>query len=182
MNKLFALALLIAFVSCGPKVSEQAIGKTENLKTSIDSIAVVLSKIDTAKGFASNQHYFENMDYIQTQMTDTIPKYLAFYIDDYYGIRKAFRLFAKQYVLVSSQVEESQQQLDNLLHDAKEGILDEEAYNRYYDLESNNALIATSAANEVIYAIETAQSIYDSMNPRIDSLVAASKAKSINPE
>lgn len=182
MNKNIIFAILIAFVSCGPKVAPKEIAKAEALQEEIDSVAALISNIDTAKGFASSKHYFENMQYIQMEMTDTIPKYLAYYIDDYYGIRKAFRLFSSQYNLVAHQVEENQSQIANLLHDVNNGVIDETAYREYYDIESNNALITISAANELIYAIETAQPIYDSMNPRIDSLVAASKAKSVQPE
>ena len=42
-------------------------------------------------------------------------------------------------------------------------------------MEANNLVLAEETANEVVEAINTVQPMYDEMNPRIDSMINASK-------
>ena len=87
-----------------------------------------------------------------------------------------------EYPKVLEELSISKKQIENLRHDAEYDKLEEGQFEKYYHLESNNLVLAEGAANEVVYAIETVQPMYDEMNPRIDSLVQASKQKQATKE
>lgn len=169
------LTICTILVSCGNRLNEEQEKKLSRLEFRVDSTLDVINSIDTAKGLASANHFFENMEYIKTVMTDTIDRDMAFYIDKYYSTRKSFKYFGKEYPYVHRELTICKEQISNLRHDADNGILEEGQFEKYYHLESNNLILAEEAANEVVEAIDFVEPIYADMNPRIDSLINASK-------
>lgn len=160
--------------SCARGLNQEQEQKLTKLEARVDSTLNVISKLDTAKGLASANHFFENMEYIKNVMTDTISREMAFYIDKYYSTRKSFKYFGNQYPKVYEELSLCKEQLDNLRHDAENGLLEEGQFEKYYHLEANNLVLAEETANEVVEAINTVQPMYDEMNPRIDSMINAS--------
>lgn len=169
--------LLLTMMACQTGLSEKQEKRIDELSSRADSSMVLLNQIDTAKGLASANHFFENIRFIQNEMKDTLDPKTALYIDRYYGMRKAFKLFGQNYPRVIAEVKTTKKQIEDLKHDAEAGLLTEQEIQQYLDLESNNLALAEEGANDIWYAISTVQPIYDTMNPKIDSLIAASKIK-----
>lgn len=182
LSFLSVLGICAIMVSCTKGLNEEQNKKLSQLEHRVDSTLEIIQAIDTAKGLASANHFFENMDYIKLEMNDTLDKELIFFIDKYYALRKAFKLFGNEYPKVLEELTISKQQLENLRHDAEYDKLEEGQFEKYYHLESNNLILAEEAANDLIFAIGRAQPKYDEMNPRIDSLVQASKQKQAKVE
>ncbi len=178
MKYSFAFVILVSlFVSsCAPKISTEKQEQLNELSLRADSSLQELNSLDTAKAFANASHFWENVNFIQNKMTDTIDVNTAKTIDRYYALRKAFKLFQANYSKSLKEMELCKKQIQDLNHDVNNDIVDETQFDRYYHLESNNIVLAEEAVNEVLRAINTILPIYDTLNPKIDSILAISKS------
>lgn len=185
MNKVqIGILLMISLftISCTTGLTDKETAKLNKLQYRVDSTIERLSSIDTAKSLASANHFFENLRFIQKEMKDTINPETALFLDSYYSLRKSFNMFGEQYPLVLRELTTTKKQLSDLEHDADNGLLAKGQFEQYYHLESNNLILAEEKANEVLYAIETIQPLYDKMNPKVDSLLNSYKIKAAAKE
>lgn len=173
----FISLFCLSMVACTKGLSDEQNDKLSQLQIRLDSTLNLLESIDTAKSNASYKHFFENINYIQNEISDTIPTEMAMFLDDYYSLRKAFLMFGREYSDIINEFMITKKQLTDLKHDGDAGILEEGQFEKYYHLEANNLVLAEEKANEVLYAIETIQPMYDKMNPEIDSVLAIYKSK-----
>ncbi len=171
--------ILLSVLACN-KLDDERSQKLNIIETRLDSSLALMLKVDTIENSDKKEHYFYNLDYLRTQLKDTISRELAFFIDRYYSVRKSFKAYGENFGKHLKELQLLKQQLENLRHDAENGLIDSEKFDQYLQQESNNVLIANGNSTELLRHINAFQTIYDSLNPRIDSLVEASKAKISN--
>ena len=174
---LFIGLVCLSIVACTKGLNEDQSNKLNLLQSRLDSTLNKIEAVDTAKNRVSFDHFFENIRFIQEEMTDTITPELALFFDDYYSMRKAFKMYAQEYPLILNELKISKKQLADLKHDGEAGILEDGQFEKYYHLESNNLVLAEEKANEVLYAIETIEPMYDEMNPKVDSILNIYRTK-----
>jgi hypothetical protein len=180
MKYLSIIAVIISIgllSSCTKSLTEEQTLRLNSLDLRLDSTLISLNEIDTAKINAVAIHYFENLDYIQHKMTDTIDRETTFFIDKYYSLKKGYHLFQKDYPKVLKEIAITKTQLENLKHDGDNGLIEDEQFEKYYHLESNNIILISESANGVINAIDLIQPKYENMITKIDSIVISSKQK-----
>jgi hypothetical protein len=163
--------------SCTKNLTEEQNQKLNALGLQLDSTLSSLNEIDSAKTFDSSENYFENLNFIQNEMTDTIDRETTFFIDKYYSLRKDFKLFKTNYSKVRKEIAVTRTQLANLKHDGDNGLLQEGQFDKYYHLESNNIILIMETVNGVTKAVEQILPAYEKMNTKIDSIVNSSKQK-----
>jgi hypothetical protein len=158
-------------IACQPGIDEAKVAKIDSLQTVLDSSQQKINTIDSAKMMDYTRHYFENIDYIKTKFNDTIDTETAFYIDKYYGMRKTMKLMQNQYSSCVEELNTTQQQLKDLKFDAKEGLLEDQQFDKYFALESENVKKIKSFVDQLQNAYEVSIPAFDEMNPTIDSLI-----------
>jgi hypothetical protein len=176
-NYIVIVIISVSLFACKSGADSKQIQKINALEQRLDSSHAEFKEIDSAKVFSMTEHFFENKEYISKSYTDTIDNDLARFIDSYLSMKKATNLINSSYGKTIEQISGTQERLDNLEHDLNEGLIEEKKFQQYYQLESNNVAIIEESVNNVMYAIETIQPIYDSLNPRIDSLIQESQRK-----
>jgi hypothetical protein len=158
-------------MACQPGIDEAKVAKIDSLQAELDSSQQKISAIDSAKMMDYSRHYFENINYIKTKFNDTIETETAFYIDKYYGMRKTMKLMQNQYSSCVEELNTTQQQLKDLKFDAKEGLLEDQQFDKYFALESENVKKIKSFVDQLQNAYEVSIPAFDEMNPTIDSLI-----------
>ena len=178
MKYLF-LPLLIAslFWACQPQVEPAKIEKIESLQQALDSSAKQFSIIDSAKALSSVKEFQSKISYIKGDYRDTIQEETALYIDKYYSLRKAMKLMGNSYAETARDIRSTKSRLKNLLHDLKNGLVEDQQYEQYLELEENNVAIIKESVDALVRAYTEGQPMYDEMAPRIDSLISESKRK-----
>ena len=177
MNKIafsFVALTSIFLLSCGHSFTDHQDEQIKKLELRLDSGFLEINAIDTSKAFASAFHFKENIAFFQSEMKDTITPQTAKIIDRYYSVKKGFILFQSTYAPTKAEFITLRGQIENLRHDASEGLLEQSQFDKYFHLESNNLILAEESLTQMVYAITTVQKIYDELNPKMDSIIAAS--------
>ncbi|MEX2380659.1 MAG: hypothetical protein WD530_07935 [Vicingaceae bacterium] len=170
-NALILLSLPLFLMACRPGIEEAKLAQVDSLQTVLGSSQQIVNAMDSAKMMDYASHYFENIDYIKSTFNDTIDNETAFFIDKYYGLRKAMKLMQKQYQSNVEELKTIQQQLKDLKHDAKDGLLEEKQFDDYLRLEAENVRTVQGFVSQLQKAYEVSIPMYEEMNPSIDSLI-----------
>ena len=91
------------------------------------------------------------------------------------------KLIRSTYARTAKEIRTTDERLDNLMHDLENGLIEEEQFQQYHQLESNNVAMIEESVGDIVYAYETVQPMYDEMNPRIDSLIQTDKRENGKP-
>lgn len=176
-NALIVLILPLFIMACRPGIDEAKLAKIDSLQQVLDSSQQKINVVDSTKIRDYAHHYFENLNYIKNKFNDTVETETAFFIDKYYGMRKAIKMIQQQYSTVSSELKISQKQLKLLKHDAEKGLLEDNQFDQYLELESKNVQQVRSAIIQISNAYNHNIPLYEEMNASIDSIIAEDKKK-----
>lgn len=178
MHKIIVISTLaLFFIACRPNIDEAKLAKIDSLQNVLDSSQQLFNKVDSVKIMKYSNHYFENLDYVRNEYYDTVETEIAFYIDKYYGMRKAMKLMRKNYSKAKSELIISQNQLNLLTQDIDNGLVEESQLDKYLELESNNVNQVKGVINKIYEAYDYNIQLYEEMNPRVDSIIADNKQK-----
>lgn len=178
MHKIIVISTLaLFFIACRPNIDEAKLAKIDSLQNVLDSSQQLFNKVDSVKIMKYSNHYFENLDYVRNEYYDTVETEIAFYIDKYYGMRKAMKLMRKNYNKAKSELIISQNQLSLLTQDIDNGLVEESQLDKYLELESNNVNQVKGVVNKIYEAYDYNIQLYEEMNPRVDSIIADNKQK-----
>lgn len=178
MHKIIVISTLaLFFIACRPNIDEAKLAKIDSLQNVLDSSQQLFNKVDSVKIMKYSNHYFENLDYVRNEYYDTVETEIAFYIDKYYGMRKAMKLMRKNYNKAKSELIISQNQLNLLTQDIDNGLVEESQLDKYLELESNNVNQVKGVINKIYEAYDYNIQLYEEMNPRVDSIIADNKQK-----
>lgn len=169
--------LALFFIACRPNIDEAKLAKIDSLQAVLDSSQQLFNKVDSAKIMQYSKHYFENLDYVRYEYYDTVETEIAFYIDKYYGMRKAMNFMRKEYNKLKSELSISQSQLDLLSEDIDNGLVEDSQLDKYLELESNNVKQVKGLVNKIHDAYDYNIRLYEKMNPRVDSIITDNKQK-----
>ena len=172
-----AITLLMA---CGPHISEEKMSELGALDQRLDSIADLVGSVDSAEAMRAVEVFEENIRIIQYELRDTFPMETAFYVDEYYRLKKALRNFAKSYNTLNSEVVIAKQQLIDLRNDTENGLIEEEQFNEYLIFESENIDKLEEVSESIIPSMQNALPIFQEKNPKIDSIIQAYQDKQMN--
>lgn len=172
MHKILTISTIIIFsIACRPEVDKTKLAKIDSLQQVLDSNFKIMQSIDSTKMINYSRHYFENIDYIKNKFNDTVSTETAFFVDKYYGMRKAMKLMQKQYSSNKSEILLTVEQLNDLKHDAKRGLINESEFDKYLRTESDNINLIQAYVNEIHKAYSASIPLFEEMNPKIDSLI-----------
>jgi hypothetical protein len=146
----------------------QELNKLEN---TLDSSEKVLLSIDSADAFSTLVDFYKNMEFINSKMNDTLPMQAAIIVDRYFRLRKVTDNYQSNYSAIKNEVNASQEQLDNLRFDAKNGLVEEKQFDDYLALEKENIDVVELAINKMISELEPILPILKEQTPKVDSII-----------
>lgn len=165
----------ILLSACNTGLPKSDIEKVTSLELEVDNTSEDFAEIDTAKINQLSKKYFENIDYFKTNFKDTVEKKLAIYIDRYYGLNKPILFLQNDYAVIAKELKTTQQQLKDLKHDAEEGLVDAEYFERYLDLERENSETVIQNAEKMTRTYHKTTAAYKKMSSKIDSIIQTDK-------
>ena len=171
----------VSLVACSPQADPAKVEKVNELQSRIDSSKMAFAKIDSTTGVGSAMQYNLNVQYLKTEYRDTVTEETARFVDRYYSLRKAMKLIRSTYARTAKEIRTTDERLGNLMHDLENGLIEEDQFQQYHQLESNNVALIEESVGDILYAYETVQPMYDEMNPKIDSLIQNDKREKAKP-
>lgn len=134
-STIFFVFILFA-ASCTDKNASNHLADISTLQAQVDSSNTVFQTID----FELIKEYKENSDqqltFLKENFKDSSTFENAKYIDVYYGNFKLMRKMLKGQPRLEEEILYSQQQLDHLYQDVKNGMLEDSVYTKYYEGEA----------------------------------------------
>jgi len=176
----FSLLTTLALFACGPQIAEDKLADLGALESKLDTVYQKVESIDSARSMEAVIEFEKNIEIIQYDLKDTFPRETAFFVDEYYRLKKALRNFAKDYNALAQETAISKNQLKNLRKDAENGLVEKEQFNDYLELEKENVNKLYEVSNSIIPPMQKALPIFEAKNPKIDSIIQAYQAKQMN--
>lgn len=179
MKKAFLLSgISLLLVACGAKISKEQSTQLEQLSTNVNaSVAILMNDIDSSRLVEMSNEFFANRAFFQNVMNDTIDTETIFIIDDYMRNKKAMEYIKTNFIPIRLEAQSMQQQILDLEHDVENGLVEQEQFDKYYELESRNFEQLERAINQInsIYLRIDTELVQKA--PKIDSIINAYKAK-----
>lgn len=170
----FALSLLIA---CTSQQDKENIAKVEALIQETQTYIDQLEATDSAK---ITDHYgklMHHLEYLSVNLTDTIPIPLIAKLSDYRAHRKTYQFYGKEYHPTLSDAKLEVKQLKALIQDIENNIVDEEKFEKYYQLEASNVGAIAENTQKITESIGKSEEVYAKISPTADSLMQAVMAR-----
>lgn len=176
-SALILFAIIGFLSSCGPKINSTQQEQLANLTDSISTITSSLNSLDSAALSQLTEQYFERKNYIQNEMTDTLVSHVIFKLDSFLVLRKGMTFIRKEYSKIKREANIMEEQLTNLNHDVSKRLVEENQFNRYYELENTNLQELKTASSKLLSVIKFSKKNYFEMEEDIDLIISTYKAK-----
>lgn len=136
----FGSLAVLMFSSCDPsKRYAVELKQLDSLSNSLDSAQLKFTAIDTIEIHKHINELNTNLDFIENNNSDTVNRETAFVLSDYSMLRDTFKKINKEYVGLMKEQKESKEQVLNLIHDLKNGKVQEEKIPVYIKDEKTEA-------------------------------------------
>ena len=179
MKKYFSIPLVIILftVACGPKINQEQQEDLNDLSLKVDSSVELLTQVDSANLMQMGNEFFKMKDYLTEEMNDTIKRETVFYLDSFISLKKPMGYITSKYATLKVEALTMQQQLRDLSQDVENRLVDEEHFEKYYNLEKENYIQLADAVSQYEKAYIVSMRRYNSMKTKVDSIITASKTK-----
>lgn len=172
---LFSIALIL--IACGPKISAEQEEKLSQLNQEVDSTYQTIMAVDSNKLIEITNGFAERRDFITKNMSDTISREVAFYLDSFLMMKKGILFLSKEYKPILKESKIVKKQLQDLNHDVQNRLVDEKHFEKYYFLEQDNHMKLKGIVSQIKKAYDIIEEKYFRMLPKVDSIIEASKQK-----
>lgn len=175
MKKLMLILIgTMAVIGCNQLTNKQS-ERIQSLNETISEARESIISADTAKINEAIVEFEKNINFLMNKVSDTIDRKLAIHVSKYHRLEKSFSQYTANYRKTIEDLDVLKNQLSNLEHDGKKGILEAEQLDKYLQDEVNNIQLAVANATDLTNVMEILNYQYDSLRHRVDSLVEAYK-------
>ena len=130
------LLLIFIFSSCHNKDQYLAEVKClDSLQIILEKVSVEFRKTDTALVAANRDSIIEHLTFIQDnyRSKDTMPRETAIFLQQYRSIKQPLDIYLKESREINEEMEYSEKQTVNLIHDLRNALLDEEKAKQFFN-------------------------------------------------
>lgn len=179
MRKMIIPAVIGYFLlSCSPKINSEQANRLDALEAGVDSaVNILVQEIDSSAAMELANNYFRDREFFLEKMKDTLDTKTIFLIDKYMSYKKAMRYLQSNYHSYLKEALIMQQQMKDLRHDVEKRMVDEEYFEKYYELEHANYKQLQKAAQQIGTIYQKSSTEIAEIKPRIDSIITAYKSK-----
>jgi hypothetical protein len=171
----FGLASL--FTACLSKQDEENLAKVDELIEMTDSSIAALEATDSTTIYVHHDTLFSNLNYLQIHLVDTIERDMLKKLSDYRDIRKAYSAYKSDFTRTLIEARNEKEQLLKLKQDIENDIVDEEKFEKYFELEVGNVRALKESAEKLTVRIKISEEIFSRLAPTVDSLNIATRKK-----
>lgn len=178
---LAALALLFVTSCSGPEYPKE-IAMLDSLRIKLDSAEAGLNSIDSNKVIAAvnevNTDLQEITMHFNTISRDSmLDRETATNLTNYRSVRKAFNIYQREHARLQKDIDYSQSQLSNLIHDLEKGIIDEKDAPAYVQRESEEAVKIIEMTNLLTGSVKGMLERYEEAKPKVKEYMQSLKAE-----
>ncbi len=176
--KISSLILVLSFiVSCSSQQDKENIAKVEAL---IQETQTYVEQLEATDSVSISEHYkkmMHHIEYLQLNLTDSIPTPLIAKLSDYRAHRKTYQFYGKKFSSTLKDAKLEVKQLEALKKDIENNIVDENKFDNYYQLEASNVGAIAENTIKMVESIEKSEEVYAEISPVADSLMKAVMAR-----
>lgn len=174
----FGSLAVLMFSACDPsKRYAVELQQLDSLSNSLDSVQLKFVAIDT---IAIHKHINElntNLNFIENNNTDTVNRETAFALSDYSMLRESFKKINKECAGLIKEQKESKEQILNLIHDLKNGKVQEEKIPVYIKEEKIEADRVIQGVQILSESTKMDIEKFELNNPKVLAFIEKIKAK-----
>lgn len=171
------LSSLFLLVACSPKINKDQQARLEAITDRVDSIAEAINDIDSLALEQKLREFFEKKEFIQNGLKDTVPYDLIFKLDEFVQLRKHMGFIQKEYSMIKREANLMNAQIEDLNHDVNNSLIEENQFERYYELEKKNSEQLKAASDQLFFNIRRVDEKYPELVPLVDSIIDSYKSE-----
>ncbi len=174
----FGLALFITLSACSSSTKyTEDIKMLDSMSVLVGSATAKFKTLDTVQIHQRIEELKSNLSFIEKNNRDTIKRETAFLLSDYGLLRDPLIEINKRANELSEELEESQEQIENLVHDLKNGKVDETKANDFVQDERIAAQKAIENVEIITEITKQKMDVFEKCSPKIDELITKIKSK-----
>ena len=171
------LSSILLLTACGPKINKEQQERLEVITESVDSITTAVNELDSASIDQMIKEFAKKKEYIQNGLKDTVPYSLIYRLDDFIQLKKGMLFIQNEFNMIKKEANLMNSQIKDLNHDVDNRLVEEDQFERYYELEKKNSEQLETAASQLLLRVKKMQEEYPKLVPVVDSLIDANNAK-----
>jgi hypothetical protein len=176
----FGSLAVLMFSSCDPsKRYAVELKQLDSLSNSLDSAQVKFAAIDTIEIHKHINELNINLNFIENNNSDTVNRETAFVLSDYSALHETFKKINKEYIELMKKQKESKEQILNLIHDLKNGKVQEEKIPVYIKDEQTEADRVIQGVEVLSESTKTSVEKFEMNQPKVLAFIEKIKAKQI---
>lgn len=175
------IALTIISPSCKRTKYAKEIAHLDSLQTLLTETDSVLKSIDTVKINACYMEIKNNLNFIQENYKDTMAREMALFLSDYRTMQEAMEEINREQKHYVEELEYSEKQIENLIHDLQKNAIEEEKVREYSADEINVANEIISSVNYISGLAKQELIDFDQKNKRVLEMINELKQAEIAP-
>ncbi len=181
MNKLVYTIFLLAFffveTACN-QADPKVIAKIDHLLVVLDSTNKKVSGIDFEKEEEQTKKIKEDLNFIQTNFTDTLSKEMGFVLSDYRGIIAEEGESGggeNREKMLKKELDYTKKQLLDLKHDFEKAKLPEADFKKYFETESTTVSKLHAYVNLKQLEFNRKETQYNTLQPKVQAFLDSLK-------
>ncbi|MBL4708851.1 MAG: hypothetical protein JKY48_10485 [Flavobacteriales bacterium] len=171
------LTSILLLAACGSKISKDQQERLEVITEKVDSVTGAINKIDSLALEQMLFDFFEKKNFLQNDLKDTIPYRLIFKLDSFVQMRKEMGFIRNEYSMIKSEANLMNSQIKDLNHDINNGLVEENQFERYYELEKKNSDQLQAVSKKLLFKVKRMQTEYPKFIPFVDSIINSYKSE-----
>lgn len=181
-----AMAMLFTVSCSGPQYTKE-IASLDSLQKQLDSAEVMLNAIDsTAISTAVSEVPMDLHDItmrFRTISHDSImDRETATFISDYRSVLKPFKAYLREHKKLQADIDYSQGQIANLIHDLQKNIVDEKDAPQYIKHETDDAARTIQVTKMLANTVKEVMVRYNATKPKVKQYMESLDVKSSQPD
>ncbi len=133
------LSSLLFFAACSSKINDEQQKRLDTITDRVDSITTAVNELDSTPLETMVRDFFEKKEFIQNGMKDTVPYSLIFKLDNFVQLRKGMGFIRNEFSMIKREANLMNSQIEDLNHDVDNGLVEEDQFERYFELEKKNS-------------------------------------------
>lgn len=181
MLPIMGLMAQLLLGSCSDTEYTKEISALDSVKLRLDSAETMISKLDTTRMgqmVRQIQHDLHEVEVFYRDMPkdSIIDKNAATILSDYRSVRKPLSTAYTQVPKLQKEIDYSQSQIENLIHDLKRNNIEKKDVEQYVRIEMTEAEKAIQNTRYVLLLLDGVFPRYDAISPRVRAYVDSLKA------
>jgi predicted nucleic acid-binding Zn-ribbon protein len=177
---LAAMTLLFTASCSGPKHPKE-IAMLDSLRVKLDSSEAALISIDSAKVTSAIEEVNIDLHEITVRFSkvtkDTVlNREAATNMTKYRSVRKAFNAYKKEHVKLLKDIDYSQAQITNLIHDLEKNMIEEKDVLPFVEKERSEAMKTIQKTGMMVAAVKEMLNRYDETRPKVKEYIEGLRA------